>query len=76
MLSTGGDLDPMVEGRSLTFAPVGDAELTDHQTGSTWTSLGRATAGSLAGRQPRPVQHLDTFWFAWAAFRPGTGIVA
>jgi len=76
VLSTTGAFDPMVDGRSLTFVPVGDAEFTDHQTGSTWTILGRATAGPLAGTQLRPVQHLDTFWFAWAAFRPGTRIVA
>jgi hypothetical protein len=47
----------------------------DRETGSTWDVLGRATAEPLAGRSLEPVEHVDTFWFAWAAFRPDTTIV-
>ncbi len=76
VLSTTGAFDPVVDGRALTFSPVGDEDFTDAQTGSTWTVLGHATAGPLAGTQLKPVSHLDTFWFAWAAFRPETRIIS
>jgi hypothetical protein len=38
--------------------------------------LGEAVAGPLAGFQLTPVDHVDTFWFAWAAFHPTTRIIA
>lgn len=59
--------------RALTFERDGN-EFVDHQTGSRWTILGRAIAGPLKGRQLRPVRHVDTFWFAWAAYWPDTRI--
>ena len=65
---------PAAAGRELRFDPAGDA-FRDRETGSTWDVLGRATAGPLAGRSLEPVEHVDTFWFAWAAFRPDTTIV-
>jgi hypothetical protein len=34
------------------------------------------TSGPLAGERLRAVQHLDTFWFAWATFQPETRLVA
>jgi hypothetical protein len=46
----------------------------DEQTGSTWNVLGEAVSGPLQGRRLRPHSHLDTFWFAWVAFRPDTVI--
>jgi hypothetical protein len=30
---------------------------------------------TLVGKQLRAVAHVDTFWFAWAAFRPGTRVI-
>jgi hypothetical protein len=36
--------------------------------------LGNATAGPLAGSKLTPVAHVDTFWFAWAAFLPETRV--
>jgi hypothetical protein len=62
-----------VDGRALTFEPAGDG-FRDRETGSHWTLLGRATRGPLAGRQLRAIPHVDAFWFAWAAFNPGTSI--
>ena len=62
---------PVVEGQALTFTADSDA-FVDTETGSTWNVFGRATEGPLAGAQLEPVAHLDTFWFAWAAFRPDT----
>lgn len=64
--------DPRWDGRGLTFQSEGNGALVDNQTGSTWNVLGQAIAGSATGAQLTPVEHVDTFWFAWAAFRPGT----
>ena len=72
-----GVFDPTVEGQSLTFTRVVDAAsssgpgaFTDAQTGSTWSLLGRALDGPLSGTQLQPIEHLDTFWFAAAAYDP------
>ncbi|MGD9750983.1 MAG: DUF3179 domain-containing (seleno)protein, partial [Acidimicrobiia bacterium] len=47
----------------------------DRRTGTTFDILGRALDGPLAGRSLPTVEHLDTFWFAIAAFEPATRIV-
>ncbi len=65
---------PAAGGRELHFEAA-RAAFRDRETGSTWGVLGRATAGPLAGQSLEPVEHVDTFWFAWAAFRPDTTIV-
>ncbi len=65
---------PAVDGADLTFTAVGD-EFIDDQTGSTWNLAGEAVAGELAGAQLEQIPHLDTFWFAWATYRPGTELV-
>ena len=51
-----------------------DGEIHDKETGSVWDKEGLATQGRLAGRRLRQVPAFDCFWFAWAAFYPGTGI--
>jgi len=66
---------PVVDGTALTFTSA-DGDFVDDQTGSTWNLLGMAVAGPLVGRQLEPVAHVDTFWFAWAAFRPDTAVAA
>ncbi len=66
---------PVVDGNALTFTPSGGGFI-DDQTGSTWNLLGMAVAGPLVGRQLEPVEHVDTFWFAWSAFRPDTAVAA
>ena len=63
--------DPLLEGRKLTFRADGDQFL-DNETGSTWSILGEAIDGSLAGKRLTPIVHANHFWFAWAAFRPDT----
>ena len=70
-----GAFDRALDGRSLTFRASG-REFVDTQTGSRWNVLGRAASGPLAGRQLDAVAHVDTFWFAWAAYRPDTTVVA
>jgi hypothetical protein len=63
----------VVDGRALAFEPV-PAGFRDAETGSVWNLLGRAVSGPLAGRELRPLPHVDAFWFAWAAFHPATTI--
>jgi hypothetical protein len=68
--------EPRWDGTDLTFRPDDRGGLTDEQTGSTWNVLGQATAGPAMGAQLDPVEHVDTFWFAWAAFRPETRLAS
>jgi hypothetical protein len=71
-----GAFDPVLDGRRLHFGRDGADRFVDAETGSTWNVLGEAVAGPLAGGRLTPVDHLDTFWFAWAAFHPNTRIAA
>jgi hypothetical protein len=68
-----GVFEPTVDGRRLTFEPRKNG-FRDVETGSSWDVLGNATSGPLAGAKLAPVEHVDTFWFAWAAFLPDTRI--
>ena len=60
--------------RLLTFQALEDGTFRDEATGSTWTILGQATAGELAGQQLERLVAFDHFWFAWYAFYPDTAI--
>jgi len=73
-IGTVGVFDPRLNGRTFSFV-VDGAGFRDEQTGSAWNVLGQATAGPLAGKALRSVTHLDTFWFAWVAFRPATEVI-
>lgn len=64
-----------VAGTTVTLEANGDGTFTDTGTGSTFDVLGTAVAGDLEGEQLEPVEHLDTFWFAIAAFEPDTRII-
>lgn len=65
---------PDVAGRALTFAAEGDT-FVDQDTGSVWNVAGEALEGPLVGTRLDRIVHLDTFWFAWATYRPGTELV-
>ena len=75
-VGSSGVFKPSAAGRSLTFSRPDDTSdrIVDNETGSTWSVTGRATAGPLEGQSLEPVVHGDHFWFAWAAFAPGTTI--
>jgi Protein of unknown function (DUF3179) len=60
-------------GRVLTFDSTA-GKVTDVQTASTWDQFGRAVAGPLTGTRLAPATAMDSFWFDWAAFHPGTAI--
>lgn len=70
-----GVFDPTVDGRTLTLRPVSGA-FEDAETHSRWDIFGVATDGPFAGKRLQAVPHVDTFWFAWGAYRPDTTIVA
>ena len=62
-----------IDDRQLTFTAT-DGGFVDDQTGSTWNLLGQATDGPLSGSNLDRIEHLDTFWFAWAAFQPDSAL--
>jgi hypothetical protein len=74
-VGTSAVFDRRVGSRTLTFEPVTHGRFRDRETRSEWNMLGRAVAGPLAGSQLQPIPHGNHFWFAWAAFRPGTKVV-
>ncbi len=68
-IGTGLALNPVVDGDRLDFEPGPvDGTFVDLQTGSTWSLLGRATDGELAGTELAMISHRNEFWFAWQAF--------
>ncbi len=69
-----GAFVPVVDGQSLTFEPT-DNGFVDDETGSTWNLFGQATDGPLSGSTLEALAHVDTFWFAWSAFRPDSQII-
>ena len=73
-IGTVGVYDPVVDGRLLHFVAAGDG-FRDEETGSRWNVLGQAIGGPLKGNNLQPVQHLDTFWFAWVTFHPETDLL-
>lgn len=64
---------PILDGKRLTFQPAATG-FTDRETRSTWTILGQATAGRLAGKRLEPIVHGNHFWFSWAVFKPKTRV--
>ncbi|MCP3975800.1 MAG: DUF3179 domain-containing protein [bacterium] len=65
---------PIVDGRELTLSADGE-NFVDSETGSVWNVAGIAISGELVGSQLERIPHLDTFWFAWATYRPGSELV-
>ena len=65
---------PRAAHRGLNFM-VRDGVIVDRQTGSRWTTEGRAEDGPLSGAELEPIaEAYVAFWFAWAAFQPRTQI--
>jgi hypothetical protein len=69
-IGTGIVYNPVVDGERLTFVASGDTEFVDNETGTTWSILGKATSGDLAGKELELLPHRNEFWFAWQAFFP------
>jgi hypothetical protein len=62
-----------LDGQDLTFMFNG-TRIVDKETGSGWDILGQALGGKLAGKTLTPVVAANSFWFAWAVFRPDTRV--
>jgi Protein of unknown function (DUF3179) len=79
-VGTSGVFVPAVGTRRLHFQAAAPKDgslgrwVLDEETHSRWDILGRAVEGPLAGKRLSPIVHGDHFWFAWAAFKPGTRV--
>jgi len=69
-----GVFDRRLDDRLLSFESVSN-RFVDIETGSTWNILGQAINGPLTGSELRPLEHLDTFWFAWVSYHPDTDLL-
>ena len=73
VVSSSGVFRPRARGKTLHFS-VDHGVIKDRETGSTWSLDGAALKGPLKGAELPEVQHVDAFWFAWAAFQRSTTI--
>ena len=73
IVGSSGVFKPEARGRALHFRAAGTT-IIDQETGSVWSLEGRALSGPLKGAELPEVQHVDAFWFAWAAFEPATTV--
>ena len=63
----------VVDGKLLKFEYDNvNKTMLDNETGPTWSLAGIAIAGQMVGKQLRQIPAFRSFWFAWAAFYPGT----
>ena len=65
-----------VDGRILRFDSQSRGTVVhDRTTCSEWDLIvGEAISGPLAGTKLRQFRHVDSFWFAWVGFFPGTSV--
>jgi len=73
-VGTTGVFAATIGNQVLTFSVLEDGLFRDQETGSTWDIFGKALDGPLAGSSLTRLPHHDTFWFAWAAFVPESGL--
>ena len=66
--------DTVLDGQRLSFRATDDG-YQDSETGSSWNIFGEAIDGELQGAELVEIPHLDTFWFSWSSYRPGTEAV-
>jgi hypothetical protein len=64
-----------VDDRKLEFflkPNVSPLRLVDAETGSEWDFTGKATSGTLAGKQLSRIPVLNDYWFDWKTYNPNT----
>lgn len=64
-----------LDGESLELAQTEGGALFEDQLGNQWNIFGQAVSGPNAGEALEQINHLDVFWFAWAAYQPETTIL-
>ena len=63
--------------RVLTFERRAQSDdLVDVETGSHWNAYGECLEGQLRGGRLNALFGMRQFWWAWAAFYPGTDVYA
>lgn len=73
-VGTVGVFRPIVAGQGLTLMADGSG-FADAETGTRWSVAGVGFSGELSGERLTRISHLDTFWFAWSTYRPGSELV-
>ncbi len=65
-----------MDGKVLQFEALSDelALIMKDNLGNTWDVWGRAVEGPNKGASLKPVQGYIAYWFAWAAFWPGSDV--
>jgi hypothetical protein len=65
-----------VDGRTLSIKKPDSSrpELTDAETGSSWSFSGKAVSGPLAGRQLKKIVALSDYWFDWKIYHQDTTV--
>lgn len=82
LCGSGIGLDPMIQGRSLTFGVSGllyesDLLMYDHQSESLWSQIAmEAVAGPLTGAKLRPIFLAHTTWEEWRIEHPTTLVLS
>ena len=71
--TSGGIVGTRLQPQLAIFRPSGG--FVDTETGSRWDIFGTAVDGPLRGARLEAIEHVDTFWFAWAAFAPETVVL-
>jgi len=69
--------DRTVDGSPLELFKLdegGESRIVDATSRSTWDFSGKSTAGPLAGRELRRIQHLEDYWFDWKNYNPDTHV--
>ncbi len=68
-----------IEGRALSFrlrSRGKETVLEDTETHSLWLPMeGRAVQGPLTGKRLEPVPYMQSYWYAWSAYRPKTRVL-
>jgi len=64
-----------IAGETVDLTTNNDGTFNDSASGSNFDIFGLALDGPLAGSQLEPVEAVDTFWFAIAAFTPDADII-
>lgn len=64
---------PLVRGEELIFDPREEG-FKDKNTGSLWSMAGRCLEGFYENEELKSLEHMNSFWFAWALHYPHTKI--
>lgn len=63
----------VLDGRTLEFFIKPDSnEIVDAETGSVWDFSGKASGGTLSGKELNKIQIIKDYWFDWKTYHPQT----